>query len=1027
MWHLTRFAMKNRALTIFLATLLAAGAVWATFQLKLELIPDIEVPFTMVVTAYPNATPEEVANEVSLPIEGVIMEQWEGRGLRHVYATSADGISVIFAEFDYGTDMKEVKASVERGISAAELDLPDEVRNLPQMDPRISQNPQIAELDPSMMPLVIFSLTGDRPSEELGAIALTEIVPELKKVPDIISVEIEGGEKDQVLITPNPEVMNEHGISMGQMLSLLAAVPEYGSLSEVESLATGIDGVALGDVASVGQGPAPRTRISRTDGETSVGIAVFKHKGSNTVEVANAVVERVEELNKALADDLEISAVFDQSEFIEKSISELTRMALIGAALAIVIVFVFLAAFRASLVTAMSIPASILIGFLAMYLAGITINMLTLSAMAIAVGRLIDNSIVIAEVVYRRMRQGQGFLEASIEGSREIAGPITASTLATVAIFIPLIFVGGMVGELFLPFALTITFALVASLLVALMVVPAFSKWFVGSRGVEKERQDGVREAWYQRVYAPSLRWALGHRFLTLAVAGILFLGSGALLPIIGTSFLPSMSEKMLVVEVELPAGTEIETTSQVTALIEMLLAGNDQVESFHTIIGTSTTSVHAAMAAAMGGGDNTAEITILLDPGADESKEQEDIELAVEAMSSGDYRLSDFVTILSGDEAMGGQMGFGSGLDVSVSGDSQEAVSQATNLLVERFRNLDGVSNLETDLSKVVPRLDIELNPDEVAARGFTERQLSGELFLMMMGQSVEGVSVSIDGDSFGIYLKGAAGQLGFAESPEQALVRARQLLIGGSEPVTLGEVAAVDLPLRPTHIGHIDQKLAVSITGDITEKNVGAVNRLVDDEIAAVEQEVDGVEIQIGGVAEQMAESFSKMGTAIMVAMLIAYLILVVSMRSLLNPLIIMVSLPLASIGALLGLLATGHTLGMSGMMGVLMLVGIVLTNAIVLIALVEQLRKKGVNTYDALMESGNTRLRPILMTALTTMFAMLPLAFGVGGGTLLAAELAVVVIGGLFSSTLLTLLVIPVIYSLVDGLRQRRRRAA
>jgi HAE1 family hydrophobic/amphiphilic exporter-1 len=235
------------------------------------------------------------------------------------------------------------------------------------------------------------------------------------------------------------------------------------------------------------------------------------------------------------------------------------------------------------------------------------------------------------------------------------------------------------------------------------------------------------------------------------------------------------------------------------------------------------------------------------------------------------------------------------------------------------------------------------------------------------------------------------------------------------------------VDLPLRPTHIGHIDQKLAVSITGDITEKNVGAVNRLVDDEIAAVEQEVDGVEIQIGGVAEQMAESFSKMGTAIMVAMLIAYLILVVSMRSLLNPLIIMVSLPLASIGALLGLLATGHTLGMSGMMGVLMLVGIVLTNAIVLIALVEQLRKKGVNTYDALMESGNTRLRPILMTALTTMFAMLPLAFGVGGGTLLAAELAVVVIGGLFSSTLLTLLVIPVIYSLVDGLRQRRRRAA
>ncbi len=1028
MSYLTKLALKNRAVTIFLAALLAAASVWATFQLKMELIPDIEVPFTMVITAYPDASPEEVARDVTLPIEAVIWEQWEGKGLKHVISTSADGISVLFAEFDFGTDMDQVRDAIKQGISPGELALPPEVRNVPELDPRIRENPQIADLDPSMMPLVVFALRGDLPSERLGEIAQTQIVSELRNVEGIAEVQTEGGEKEQVLISPHPEKMNQLGISAGQIYGILSFVPQYDSLSDIENAAMGVDGVVLRDVADISQGPAPRTRISRTNGEVSVGISVFKEKDANTVEAANAVTEKAEELNGTLGDGLELSPVFDQSDFVEKSIGELTRMSLVGAALAIIIVFVFLAAFRVSLVTAMSIPFSIVIGFLAMYFSGITINLLTLSAMAIAVGRLIDNSIVVSEVVYRRIKQGEGFVSASINGSKEIAGPITSSTLATVAIFLPLAFVGGIVGRLFIPFALTITFALIASLLVALIVVPAFSKWFVGTGKKNGERRVG--EAWYQKLYVPSLRWALGHRFLTLAIAVVLFLGSGALLPIIGTSFLPSMGEKMLVVEIEMPPGTDIGTASEVAALIETRLAGNDKIESYHTTVGTSTTSVNAALSVATGGGDNTAEITILLGPGADEPKEQANLEGAIELLVLGDYKLGDFITVLSGNEALGNQMGFSSGVDISVRGESAEDVSKATGLLFERLKSIDGISNLETDLSNVVPQLDIELDSAEIAARGLIEQQLRDELFLLMMGSPVTDVSVDIDGESYGVFLKGVVGELGFTDNPENALTLARQLRVGGIQSMALGEIATVDLPLRPTHIGYIDQKLAASISGEITEKNVGAVNRLVEDEIGAVEDEVaalgiDGVEIQAGGVMEEMADSFSKMGIAILVAIVIAYLILVVSMRSILNPLIIMVSLPLASIGALLGLLVAGYTLGISGMMGVLLLVGIVLTNAIVLIAVVEQMRKEGTSTYDALVEGGRTRLRPILMTALTTMFAMLPLAFGLGEGTLLAAELAVVVIGGLFSSTLLTLLVIPVIYSLVDGLRQRRRR--
>jgi HAE1 family hydrophobic/amphiphilic exporter-1 len=1029
-WYLTKLAMKQRAITILIALAITGATIWGTFQLKLEMIPDIELPFVVAITVYPDATSEEVAVDVTAPIENAIRDRWDGAGLEQVYSVSADTISVVYAEFEFGTNMQRVQETVQRDTSAGELELPPLVHALPGLNPDIQENPWIVRFDPSQFPVVIFSLTGSGlTSEQLGAIARTQVVPELENLDGVADVQIEGGEGEQVLIDLDPEKMNENGISMSTVLAVLSLQSAYTSLDEVRNVALGNGDVVLGDVAVAADfpvAPAPRTRITRTDGETSVGIAVVKAKDANTVDTANAAVARAEELAAELGNGLKLAPVFSQAEFIEESISELTNMALVGAALAIVIVFVFLAAFRASLVTAASIPLSILIGFLAMYASNITVNMLTLSAMAIAVGRLIDNSIVVAEVVYRRMKQGEGFLEASIGGSKEVAGPITSSTIATVAIFIPLMFVGGIVGELFIPFALTMTYALVASLLVALMVVPAFARWF-GRAGTELKAA-AVREAWYVRLYMPALRWALGHRALTLLVALVLFLGSMGLVPVIGTSFLPDMPMGMLLVKVELPSGAEISTTSAVAAKVEALLSGNDRIESYHTSVGVSGTSMHSIESVVMGGGDHTAEIMILLDSDADLDKEKKALETAVAGLRQGDLMLGDYVTVQSGEEAQGQGMGLSEGLEVNVKGDSAADVEQAAEMLYERLGDLDGITSLETDLSRVVLLLDIQLDYAEIAARGLVPEELHNEVQLLQMGGSVSGASVEVDGRSHGMYIKGVTGQLGYREDPDRALAVARLLRVGGSESVALGDVAAVDVSLRPTHVYRIDGKLSASITGDITASDVGAVNRLVEKEIDAVEEEIaalgiDGVEIDTGGVFEVMTESFQKMGIAIIIAIIIAYVILVLTMRSILNPLIIMVSLPLASIGALIGLLAGGYTLGMSGMMGMLMLVGIVLTNAIVLIAVVEQLKKEGTATNDALIEGGRIRLRPILMTALTTMFAMLPLAFGLGAGTLLAAELAVVVIGGLFSSTLLTLLVIPVIYSLVDGVRQRR----
>jgi HAE1 family hydrophobic/amphiphilic exporter-1 len=495
-----------------------------------------------------------------------------------------------------------------------------------------------------------------------------------------------------------------------------------------------------------------------------------------------------------------------------------------------------------------------------------------------------------------------------------------------------------------------------------------------------------------------------------LIVAIVVFIGSLGLLPVIGTSFMSGMSEKMLTVDIQMPPGTDISGTSATAAQVEALLKGNKEIKNYDTTVGASATSLMGAMSTASGGGDNTATIDVYLDPGADMEKEAETLRLACKGIAGGAG-----IAVSTSESSSGG--GMGSGLEVSIQGEDQEALANTTTQLFAELQGVKGLANLESELTMVVPKLDIKLDPVKVAALGLPPDQLLQEFYLLMAGSNVPGVVANINGETYPVFIKGVAK--GLTDVSE-----AESMRIGWPQSVALNDVANVAIIQMPTHISHTDLTLSASIQGAITEKNVGAVNLAVQEKIDALPAH-PGVEVKMAGVAEEMASTFSRMGIAIIFAIVIAFLVVAFMMRSIINPLIIMVSLPLASIGALLGLLISGHTVGVSAMMGVLMLVGIVLTNAIVLITLVEQLRKGGMSTNDALVQGGKTRLRPILMTALTTIFAMVPLALGVGSGTLLAAELAVVVIGGLFSSTLLTLLVIPVIYSLVEGLRHGKAK--
>jgi HAE1 family hydrophobic/amphiphilic exporter-1 len=1014
MWYLTKLGIRFRLLTILIAIILTGAALWGTFQLKTELIPNIEFPLTSVIVVYPDALPEEVVSEVTVPIEEAIWDRFEGRGLKHISSTSASQISLVMATFEYGTHMGDTNRIIGEAIDA--LDLPDIVRQM-------ENNPQVIPIDLNQMPVVILSLSGEHSQYELKNIAETSFVPVLAQIDGIFSVEVEGGEKERVIISPDPQQLVASDISMYQIASLLTMGAHYDSLDSIKNAPMGVDSIVLGDIASVEPGQAPGTVITRTDGQASVTINAMKEPDANTVDTANAVMEMARDIETDLNGDIIVVPLLDQSEFIENSVNQLLQMAIIGFILAIIVVFFFLRAFRASLITSLSIPISVLIGFLVMYFSDLTINLLTLSAMAIAVGRLIDNSIVVTEVIYRRMKAGEDWQEAAIGGSKEVAAPLTSSTLATVAIFLPLAFVGGIVGELFVPFALTITFALIASLFIALIAVPAFSKWFVGNKSDRKGKEKAqLNMTWYQRGYVSVLKWSLGHRAIVLAIAFVLFAGSIMLLPIVGTSFLSGMSEPMLAVRVELPPGTELQETSNIVTQVESVIENEVQdMQYYWSTIGTSA-SLMGAFSVAAGGGDNTADITIMLKSDADMERER----LALDE-GLNDLRESigfDFVKVLTGEESDAGMMG-SAGVDLEVVGESRDEVNHAAELLYERLLEVEGISNLETQLTLVVPTLIIELDNSKMIGMGLSDEQI-GEVYkekgLLTSGTSSDDVMVSTGGEDYGVTIKGISQDLYIADDPE-ALTES--LPMGYPVFGSLGAIADVGLPLSPTHISHYDLQFAASITGTVDAKDQGAVNLQVNDVVDEVlaTPGLEGVDVKMGGVFEEMAEGFSSMGIAIIVAIFIAFLILIISMRSLLNPIIIMISLPLASIGAILGLLISGYPLGMSGMMGVLMLVGIVLTNAIVLIALVVQLRKQGMSAYDALIEGGQTRLRPILMTALTTMIAMVPLAVGVGEGTIIAAELAVVVIGGLFSSTLLTLLVIPVVYSLADGLRNRK----
>ena len=1012
MRFITGIAVRNRTVTVLAIIIVLTAGVTAYNSLRVELFPEIEFPLVTVTTAYPSANPDAIVRDVTAPIEWAISGT---TGLESVQTTTFEGNSLVLATFKYGTDM-----------AAAETHIASVVNDISFVSG--VEEPTVGRFNPDQFPVIQFSVISDRDAADLQGIVESRVLPALSDVEGILQVQATGEIERRVQITVDADRLAANGVSLFQISSALrdnnvslpaGAIFEGGqavlaktthtfsSIDDLEGLVVGMSEagpVLLGDVADVSLGAAAPKSISRTNGKPSVGVSIVKEAEANTIDVTTAVREALDGL-AGLPADVEIVIVSDQGPSIQHQIDTLLREAMFGFLFAVTVVFAFmltlkptvprglLNTLRPTVVIGLAIPLSVFTGVLLMAWQDMSLNFMTLGGLAISVGRVVDDAIVVLENVYRHIQAGRERWRAALEATAEVGPAIFASTMTTIVVFAPLAFIQGLVGAFFAPFALTVSFALIASLFVALTAVPVLGAYLLRPgdlpEGAGEEDDTFVQETWMQRLYTPIIKWTLRHKAITLVGAFVLTAGSMGLTYFIPVTLFPGGGDRFVQIELSLPPGTPPDRTLAEVIQIEDRVSGVSEVYS--ATIGATNLSFGGQP-----GGLNQASILLNLAKDAPEDIDQ----ILREELDTGGR------TIRIREVASGPPT---AGVEISITGSNYDDIVAVSQELTASISELDEVINIESNVAQARDEASIQVDPAKAASIGLSTRQVGLQLSQYLIGETV--TRITIDDTVTDVVLSGnrmAANGIGAVES----LIIAGPL---GSAP--LGELAEVVVKEGPVTISRTDGLRSATITGDIVAEDTQQVGRLIDEKIVALSLP-PGVSITSGGIFADIAEGFQAIFISMAVGVVLVYLVMVASLGSLRNPVVIVTTLPFALIGALAALVITGRSLGLPAMMGILLLIGIVVTNAIVLIAFVEQLREKGMGVYDALINGGRVRLRPILMTALTTSFALLPLAVAPSDeGGIISAELATVVIGGLMSSTGLTLIVVPVVYSIFN----------
>ncbi|MEU3553193.1 efflux RND transporter permease subunit [Streptomyces fragilis] len=1027
---LSKFSLAQRALIGLMSLIALLFGVIAIPQLKQQLFPSIELPMVSVIAPYQGASPDVVEKQVVEPLENGIKAV---DGVESLTSTASEGSAVIMASFDYGPDTKQLVADIQQAINRARNTLPEGV------------DPQVIAGSSDDMPAVVLSVTADMDQQALADRLDTAVLPELEKIEGVSQASVNGVRDMQVTITPDDAKMARAGLSAASLTQALqaggATVPAgafdedganrtvqvgggYTSLQQIKDLriagqaqgagagaAAGAAGqgggkaVKLSSVAKVEEKPAATNSVTRTNGKPSLSVMVTMDRDGSAVTISNAVEDKLDDLRASVGKNAEITVVSDQGPAVAQAISGLTTEGALGLLFAVVIILVFLTSVRSTLVTAVSIPLSVVLTLIFLWTRDISLNMLTLGGLTIAIGRVVDDSIVVLENIKRHLGYGEERKEAILKAVREVAGAVTSSTLTTVAVFLPIGLVGGMVGEMFSDFSITVTVALLASLLVSLTVVPVLSYWFLrapkgspdDAEQARVQAEEAERRSRLQRLYVPVLKFATRRRLTSVLIAVAVFVGTLAMTPLLKVNLFDQSDQDVISVTQKLEPGTSLAATDKAAAKVEKAIEDVEGVKNQQVTVGSS-----GWMAAFGGGtGTNQASFQVMIEDDASYEDVQKKIEKSLAGLDG-----------VGETEIGGAQMGLGSqNLAVVVKAADRDVLADAASEVTDAVKGMDDVTEVTNDLAQSVPRIQVRAN-EKAAAAGFTDQTLGG-----IVAQAVRGNTVgkaTLDQAERDIVIRAA--------KPADTVAELKNLRLG---QVKLSQVADVELVDGPVSLTRIDGQRAVNVTARPTTDDTGSVGI----ELAKVLDELDlpaGATAEIGGVVDQQEEAQTNLFLAMLAAIAIVFILLVGTFRSLAQPLILLVSVPFAATGALGLLIATGTPMGVPAMIGMLMLIGIVVTNAIVLIDLINQYRAQGYGVVEAVIEGGRHRLRPILMTALATIFALVPMALGVTGhGGFIAQPLAVVVIGGLITSTLLTLLLVPTLYAMLE-LRKERRAA-
>ncbi len=977
-------------------------------RLALNLLPEISYPTLTIRTNYEGTAPAEVENLITETVENAVSV---ANNVIRVSSISKPEVSDVILEFSWRTNMDFAALDVREKLDVLQL-------------PLDADKPILLRYDPSTDPIMRVSVSGSSDLSGIRYLSEEFVKSDLESIDGVAAVRISGGFEEEIHVELDEQKLASLGVSIqevttrlgqeninltagtlqeGESKYLVRTLNEFQDVEEINDVIVaqknGVP-IRLSDLGSAYSGYKERKVITRINGEESVEIAVFKAADANTVTAAAQVRTRLEELEQEYSGKrvpLNFQVVFDQSRFIEHSIDEVLNTAMIGGILAIIVLFLFLRSVKSTLIIALSIPLSIVATFFLMYGANISLNIMSLSGLALGIGMLVDNSIVVLEAIHRYQTQGHSPREAADLGASEVGHAVVASTLTTVCVFAPIVFVEGIAGQLFADQALTVTFSLVASLLVAIMLIPMLAS--LGQDGVENARIETpkkVREFFLVRPYSWFLAYALRQRLVFLAVALVLFAAALSLLAGLGSELIPEISQGEFFVDLQLPPGTPVEQTSLRIEEVEAVIRQEPDVERYYTIVGSG----NQTGASAVEEREHIGQILVALGPGMLHEKETavlEGLREGLRDIPAVDYKFS-----------RPALFSFKQPIEVIVQGYNLQALKTYADRIRERLAQIPGLRDLKASTDGGNPEVQIHFDRQKLANYGLNINQAAGLLRNKIQGD----IATELNEPDRKIDIR-----VRVLEEDRRSLFDLENLLLDvpNRSPVHLSTVADIVLEEGPTEIRRIGPQRVALISANLVDRDLQSAV----DEIDQALQEFDlppDMFAYVGGQSEERAVAFESMQFAILLAVFLVYLVMASQFESLVQPFIIMFAIPFALIGVALALYLTGLVLSVVVLIGGVILAGIVVNNSIVLIDFTNQLRGQGKDKFQAIQEACAVRLRPILMTTSTTVLGLIPMAVSLGEGSELRVPMAVTVIGGLMTSTLLTLALVPVLYTLL-----------